>query len=128
MKKFFIPIIFICMIIAGCSNTYTHLSAEEAAKFMKRNPDAIILDVRTEDEYSRHHIPNSLLVPIETLRAGDFSALPDKNKIIMVYCWTGRRAEDASAILIENGYTNIYEFGGLIDWRGEVEGIDIDNR
>lgn len=127
MKKFLFPIIFICMIVAGCSNDYTHLETEEAIEFIAENPDALILDVRTVAEYNKKHIPKAVLVPIDEIRAGNFSALPDKSKKILLYCWTGRRAEDAAKILVENGYTNIYEMGGLIDWIGEIEGSEKDN-
>lgn len=126
MKKFLLPIFFICMIMTGCSNTYTHIDPEDVAEFIAENPDALILDVRTVAEYNKQHIPNAVLVPIDEIRAGNFSALPDKSKKILLYCWTGRRAEDAARILIENGYTNIYEMGGLISWLGEIEGSEID--
>ena len=92
---------------------------------MKANPDAIILDVRTPEEYQKKHIPGSLLLPIENIRSGNLSKLPDKDAMILIYCWTGRRAEDAAEYLLKRGYTKIYEFGGLIDWTGPVEGDDV---
>lgn len=119
-------IIFSMIFLTACGKGYTHLEKNDAMEMMKKNPDIIILDVRTQEEYEKKHIPGALLVPIEKLREGDFSALPDKNKTILIYCWTGRRAEDSAAILVENGYTNIYEFGGLVNWTGELEGSDAD--
>ena len=92
---------------------------------MADNPDAIVLDVRTHEEYERKHIPSALLVPIEELRNGNFSSLPDKNQTILIYCWTGRRAEDAAQILADNDYKNVYEFGGLVDWTGSLSGKDL---
>lgn len=126
MKQFLLPIIFICMIVAGCSNTYTHIEPEDSERFMAENPDALIVDVRTVTEYNRKHIPKAVLVPIDEIRAGNFSALPDKDRKILLYCWTGRRAEDAANILVEHGYKNIYEIGGLINWLGEIEGTEKD--
>lgn len=124
MKNFFV-IICATLLIAGCGNDYKHLTHEDAQRIIKSNPDAIILDVRTPEEYDKKHIANAVLVPVEDLIKGDFSKLPDKNAPILIYCWTGRRAEDSAKILIENGYTNVYEFGGLIDWEGSISGKDL---
>ena len=128
MKKFFTAalMILIVALMTGCGETdYKHLTHEDAQQIMKSNPDAIILDVRTQDEFDKKHILNAVLVPIENLRDGDFSKLPDKDATILIYCWTGRRAEDAAIILVEHGYKNVYEFGGLVDWTGSVSGADL---
>ena len=128
MKKFLTAalMILIVALMTGCGETdYKHLTHEDAQQIMKSNPDAIILDVRTQDEFDKKHILNALLVPIENLRDGDFSKLPDKDATILIYCWTGRRAEDAAIILVEHGYKNVYEFGGLVDWTGSVSGTDL---
>lgn len=114
--------VFLC---AGCGNDYSHITHEEAQEIIESNPNAIVLDVRTQEEFDKKHIPNSLLVPIEDLHNGDFSKLPDKNATILIYCWTGRRSEDAAEILVEHGYKNIYEMGGIVDWKGAVEGEDL---
>lgn len=114
--------IFLC---AGCGKGYEHITHEEAQRMIEQNPDVIILDVRTKEEYGRKHIPNALLVPVEDLIKGDFSKLPDKNATILIYCWTGRRAEDSAKILIDHGYTNVYEFGGIVDWEGSISGKDL---
>ncbi len=124
MKKFLL-IICAALLIAGCGNNYKHLSHDDAKIMIESNPDAIVLDVRTKEEYGRKHIPNALLVPIENLSKGDFSKLPDKDAKILIYCWTGRRAEDAAQILIEHGYKNVYEFGGIVDWNGSISGVDL---
>ena len=121
-----LPLLILSLTITGCGESYSHMTQEEAQKFINSNPDAIILDVRTPEEYERKHIPNAILIPIDDLRQGDFSKLPDKNQTILIYCWTGRRAEDAAIILVEHGYTKVYEFGGLVDWTGSVTGTDIE--
>ena len=109
------------LLFVGCGNNYKHISQEEAIKIMETKKDYIIVDVRRKEEYDKKHIPNAILVPIEDIREGKLDALPDKDKMLMLYCWTGRRAEDAAALLVKYGYTNVYEFGGLINWTGDVE-------
>lgn len=128
MKKIISHTAFIIAVIAfvtACGNNYKHIEQDEVMKMVEKNPDAIILDVRTLEEYNKKHIPNAVLLPIDDLRAGDFSKIPDKNKIILIYCWTGRRAEDSAKILIDNGYKKVYEFGGLVTWTGAVEGSEV---
>ena len=128
LRKNFAAVFLLCMVIltAGCGGEgYRHLTHADAQRIMKANPDAIVLDVRTPEEYGKKHIPNALLIPIDDLRSGDFSKLPDKNATILIYCWTGRRAEDSAKILVDEGYTKVYEFGGLVDWTGDVEGSEV---
>lgn len=129
MKKIFaFLMIFIVALCAGCGGekfTYKHLTQDEAKKMIADNPNAIVLDVRTPDEYEKKHIPNAVLVPLDDLRNGKFEALPDKNQTIMIYCWTGRRAQDAAQIVADKGYRNVYEFGGLVNWMGALEGTEI---
>ena len=117
-------VIAVAVFFSVARTNHTHLEQDEVADIILENPDVIILDVRTQEEYDKKHILNAVLSPIENLKAGDFSKIPDKNKMILVYCWTGRRAEDSVKILVENGYKKVYEFGGLVDWKGEVEGND----
>ena len=119
-------VVFAAIFIAGCGgNEPKHLTQDEAQKIIASNPNAIILDVRTQEEFDKKHIPNALLVPIDDLKAGDFSKLPDKDATILVYCWTGRRAEDAAKILADKGYKNVSDFGGLVDWTGAAEGTEM---
>ena len=127
MKKILLLIIFTTLILTGCGidNSYKHLTHDEAIKIIEKDKNALILDVRTPAEYEKRHIPNSVLLPIEELRKGNFEPLKDKNQRILIYCWTGRRAEDSAAILIENGYERVYEFGGLVDWTGAIEGTEV---
>ena len=120
-------LLMICVAIffTACGKDDIHITQEDAVRIMKSNPDAIVLDVRTKEEFDKRHLPNALLVPIDNLRAGDFSALPDKDAVIVIYCWTGRRAEDSAELLLEHGYKRVYEFGGLVDWTGDVEGTEV---
>ena len=127
MKKF-LALLMICALtlFTGCGTPPPkHLTQDEAQKIIASNPNAIIVDVRAQDEYDKKHIPNALLVPIDDLKAGDFSKLPDKDATLLVYCWTGRRAEDAAKILADKGYKNVSDFGGLINWTGAAEGTEM---
>ena len=130
MKKIFaFLMIFIVALCAGCGGEkiipYKSLPQSEAVRVMAEKPDAIVLDVRTVDEYEKKHIPNAKSVPLEEFQNGNFSSLPDKNATILIYCWTGRRAQDAAQILVDKGYKNVYEFGGMVDWTGPVEGTEL---
>ena len=104
------------MIYTKNEDGYYQISAEEAHHIMVEEVDYIILDVRTESEYNEVHIPDAVLLPdVEIVeKANEF--LPDKDKKILVYCRSGRRSKNASAELAAMGYTNVWEFGGIIDW------------
>ena len=102
------------------TNTYRQITMDEAVDMMAQESDYIILDVRRPDEFAAGHIPNAINVPNETIGTAEISELPDKNQLIMVYCRSGRRSKEASEKLIKLGYTNIVEFGGILDWKGEI--------
>ena len=127
MKRLLLLICAVCLLTAGCGQavTYKHISHDEARAMTAAQADVILLDVRTPQEYEKKHLPDAVLLPIEDLRNGKLETLPDKNAKIIVYCWTGRRAEDAAALLTEKGYTNVYEMGGIVDWTGSVVGTDL---
>jgi rhodanese-related sulfurtransferase len=101
-------------------NTYRSITMDEAVNMMAQETGYIILDVRRPDEFAAGHIPNAINVPNETIGTAEISELPDKNQLIMVYCRSGRRSKEASEKLVKLGYTNIVEFGGILDWKGEI--------
>ncbi len=118
-------LLLFALLIQGCGGPgYKHISMDDAAKMMESDKNVVIIDVRTQEEYDRKHVLGAICVPIEDIRADKFDKLPDKSKTLMLYCWTGRRSEDAAALLAKQGYKNIFEFGGLVDWTGEVEGAE----
>ena len=102
------------------TNTYRQISMDEAVIMMQNGHDYIILDVRTPEEFAEGHIPDAINIPNETIGATEIPELPDKNQRILVYCRSGRRSKEAAEKLADLGYTNIVEFGGIIDWQGEV--------
>ena len=110
-----------CGAPGGSSNSYRQISMDEAVKMMKDEKNYIILDVRRPDEYAQGHIPGAINVPNEEIGTAEIAALPDKSQLILVYCRSGRRSKEASEKLVELGYTNIVEFGGILDWKGEIE-------
>ena len=90
-------------------------------KIMDTEEGYVILDVREQDEYDAGHIPGAILIPYTQIDAKANEMLPDKDRLILVYCRSGRRSKIAAEALAELGYTNIKEFGGIIDWPYEVE-------
>ena len=126
MKKL-IPILLSALMFTGCAgtsnnqtNTYRSITMDEAVTMMAEESGYIILDVRRPDEFAAGHIPNAINVPNESIGTSEIPELPDKNQLIMVYCRSGRRSKEASEKLVKLGYTNIVEFGGILDWKGEI--------
>lgn len=104
------------------SMTYKMVSMAEGLEIAKNNPDAIIVDVRRDDEYKAGHIPGAVLLTMETITAETAAkVLPDKNQMILIYCRSGRRSKIAAQNLLDLGYTNLIEFGGILDYKGKVE-------
>jgi len=97
-----------------------NITQEEAKQIMAEGSDYIILDVRRQDEYDAGHIPGAICVPNESIGTEEIPELPDKDRMLLVYCRSGRRSKEASAKLAELGYTCVLEFGGIIDWTGEI--------
>ena len=100
---------------------YEQITAEEAKKIMDSGEEHIVLDVREQHEYDEGHIPGAILIPYTEIENRAEDELPDKNKLILVYCRSGRRSKIAAESLANLGYTNVKEFGGIIDWPYEVE-------
>lgn len=100
---------------------YTSISMEEAKEIFATPGNYIILDVRRADEFAEGHIPGAINVANEDIGVEQPSELPDLDQVIFVYCRSGRRSKEASAKLAALGYTNIFEFGGILDWDGEIE-------
>ena len=127
MKKM-IPILLSALMFTGCAgtsnnqtNTYRQISMEEAVAMMAEETGYIVLDVRRPDEFAAGHIPNAINVANESIGTNEIPELPDKDQLIMVYCRSGRRSKEAAEKLVKLGYTNVVEFGGILDWKGEIE-------
>ena len=102
------------------SSTYEQITAEQAKTIMDTEKDYVIIDARTEEEFAEGHIENAILIPEYEIKDRAEKELPDKEQQILVYCRSGRRSKIASEELVKLGYTNVKEFGGIIDWPYEV--------
>ena len=105
----------------GMLNSYHQISQAEAKEMMKKDDGHVIVDVRRQDEYDTGHIPGAILIPNESIGTEKPQELPDLNQIILVYCRSGSRSRQAAQKLADMGYTNVYEFGGIMNWTGETE-------
>ena len=124
MKKI-LPVLLAVLLLVGCAApaeeiTYRQISMDEAITMMEEESGYIILDVRTRSEFAEKHIPGAVNVANETIGTEDIPELSDKDQLILVYCRSGNRSKQASEKLVALGYTNIVEFGGIIDWPGET--------
>ena len=125
--KRILPFILSLMLLSSCGTPassslgYRQISMDEALKMMKNEKNYMILDVRRPDEYAGGHIPKAINVPNEEIGSAEIPELPDKSQLILVYCRSGRRSKEASEKLVKLGYTNVVEFGGILDYKGELE-------
>lgn len=142
----FLTLIFLCILLVSCTdnnsigiiggadgptaiivadkgekNTYKQISAKEAKEIMDAAKDYIILDTREQDEFDEGHIPGAVLIPYTEIADKAEEIIPDKDKLILVYCRSGRRSKIAADSLVALGYKNVMEFGGIIDWPYDVE-------
>ena len=101
--------------------TYISISMQEAKQRFVSETGYIILDVRHDYEYAEGHIPGAILIDNDLINADTVGSLPQKNQLIFVYCRSGRRSKEAAQKLVDLGYTNIVEIGGILDWDGELE-------
>ena len=108
----------------GCSDggsaSYDQISGAEAKALMDSESGYIIIDARTQEEYDQGHIPGAILIPEYEIADRAEKELHDKNQLILVYCRSGRRSKIAAEELVKLGYTNVKEFGGIIDWEYEI--------
>ena len=128
MKKLVFLLLAVMMLTAcgqnkenGKGAVYVNITVEEAKQIMDSEEGYIILDVREQDEYDAGHIPEAILIPYTQIGEKAEEMLTDKNQLILVYCRSGRRSKLAAEALVALGYTNIKEFGGIMDWPYEVE-------
>ena len=123
-------ILLTIFLLTGCSvytadsvqevASYHQINQEMAKQMMTRDDGHVIVDVRRQDEYDAGHIPGAILIPNESIEAERPKELPDLDQIILIYCRSGNRSKQAAQKLADMGYTNIYEFGGINTWSGEI--------
>ena len=122
----------IALLVTACSSggqvmdgedmvrSFTQISQEEARKMMEKDDGHVVLDVRRQEEYDAGHLPGAILIPNENIGTQQPEKLPDLHQIILIYCRSGNRSKQAAQKLFDMGYTNIYEFGGINTWTGEI--------
>ena len=106
---------------AAKTNEIRHVSMDDILKIMNETKDYVIVDVRTPDEYKEGHIPNAINIPNETINETVYNKLKDKNQLILIYCRSGSRSRQAAYKMQKLGYTNLVDFGGIINWKGKIE-------
>ena len=125
-KRFLIALLTFTLPLGcdGCSDSgsgsYDQISGAEAKALMDSESGYIIIDAREQDEYDQGHIPGAILIPYGEIADRAEKELPDKDQLILVYCRSGRRSKIAAEELVKLGYTNVKEFGGIIDWEYET--------
>ena len=128
---FALPVLLALLILTGCAfmqvmdgdgmeNSYQQISQDEAKRMMEADDGHVVVDVRRQDEYDAGHIPGAVLIPNESIAADPPAELPDPDQIILIYCRSGNRSKQAAQKLFDMGYTNVYEFGGISTWTGEI--------
>lgn len=129
MKRIILLSVLLLALLCGCAPqndgeieemTYIQITMDKAVEMMESESNYIILDVRTFEEYNERHIPGAICVPNESIGTEPIEELPQKDQLILVYCRSGRRSKEAAEKLAAMGYSNIYEFGGILDWTGET--------
>jgi len=128
MKKLVI-IVLAMLLLTACGEEkedkqgagYMNITAQQAKELMDSQTGYVILDTRTQEEYDQGHIPGAIVLPYDEVLERAEGILTDKDQLILVYCRSVRRSKLAANDLVKLGYTNIREFGGIIDWPYEVE-------
>ena len=126
MKKLIIFLLSLTLLTACAAPadkdiSYRQITMDEAVVMMEEETGYVILDVRTPEEFAEKHIPGAINIPNETIGTDEITQLADKDQLILVYCRSGNRSKQASEKLAALGYSNIVEFGGVNDWKGETE-------
>lgn len=126
MKKL-LSIVFFCVfafpvmfMFSACTGSepsdYEQITQSHAKNIMDNAGDYILIDARTQEEFDQGHIAGAIMIPEYEIGERAKEELPDKDALILVYCRTGRRSKIAAQTLADMGYTNVKEFGGIVDW------------
>ena len=105
----------------GAKGKFQQSTMKELAQRLGTETDYILLDVRTTEEFEEGHIPGAICIPNEEIARLATTRLPNKEQLIFMYCHSGMRSMMAANYLASQGYTNIVECGGIMDWQGKLE-------
>ena len=132
MKKPALLLLGALLLLTGCAagaetaatpppfGHYQQIDQETAKEMMAQDDEHMIVDVRRYDEFESGHIPGAICIPNESIETDMPEELPNRAQTLLIYCRSGRRSKEAAEKLVDMGYANVYEFGGIIDWTGEV--------
>ena len=134
MKRLLIPALAALLLLTGCAHapapqqaaeekaepSWVQIDQETAKRMMEADDGHVIVDVRRQDEYDAGHIPGAVLIPNESIVDERPAEPPDLEQVILIYCRSGNRSKQAAQKLADMGYLNIYEFGGITTWTGEI--------
>lgn len=122
MKKLLIIILCI-FLLSGCGETKNTDSSDGSVNYMEAkekiiNDGAILLDVRTKEEYNEKHIDGASLLPLDKIDIDSISQIvSEKDTPIIVYCRSGNRSQQAREKLIALGYSKVYDLGAMSNWK-----------
>jgi len=117
ISKILITVLTCVVLCTGCGSKNNTTISYVEAKEKIINENAILLDVRTQEEYENKHIDGAQLLTLDSINeqtAG--SIIESKEKIVIVYCQSGNRSSQAVRTLKELGYENVYDFGSIDNW------------
>jgi len=120
MKKNTIALLIILLLLSACGQDDIRITSEEAKAIMDTEDNYLLLDVRTQEEFDSGYIPGALLIPHTRVKELAPDLLPDLNQKILVYCRSGSRSKTASKTLMDMGYTNVWDMGGINDWKYDI--------
>lgn len=125
--KYLMILLLISITLIGCTSAdsdsngeFRSMSSADAYEMITSGDDVIILDVRSEGEFSNGHIEGAILLPVDEIEYRAESILPDKDAVILVICQSGNRSQVASQELVDLGFNNVYDIGGIMSWPGEI--------
>ena len=121
MKKLFSIILSLFALVGCSSNTFEQMEMNEGIEAFRNDSSSILIDVRRVDEFNSGHVPGAINIVNEEIDESVTEVLKDKSQTIYVYCRSGRRSKEASHKLVDLGYKNIIEIGGILDYKGEIE-------
>ena len=122
MKRLSILFASLAFLLSGCSSSdsFKTMTSQEAKEIMDTKTGYVIVDVRTQEEYDQGHIPGAISIPNETINNKKLAELKNLDQMILVYCRSGNRSRQAAKKLVDIGYTNVIDFGGIISWTGAI--------
>ncbi len=125
MKILSLFVVVLTLLLSSCSSdvqnaSYEQINAEQAQILMNTEKDYIIIDSRTQEEFDAGHVSGAIMIPEYEIKDRAPNMLPNKDQLILVYCRSGRRSKIAAQALVDLGYTNVKEFGGIINWPYET--------